>query len=223
MQGGEVNEVELCEIVKKTNMFPGFTLHEEVGIDVNGNSCDMVYHKDDEVYCIEAKLDFNFEVVAQASRWIKKATKSYIAIPYKKGFWGKYGKNPKVDVCDALGIGIIIVDSSGACFLRRSFNPIQIHDHVWEQEFPNKADTEFWKPIFERIGENKAKAGCQHGERSTPFLRTIEALRKAAMEHPDYSLKQLLEIPPTHYCNKESAASAIRSWASKGIIDKFWK
>lgn len=220
--GGEVTEVELCEIVKKTNMFHGFILHEEVGMDVNGNSCDMVYHRDDEVYCIEAKLDFNFEVVAQAARWVKKATKSYIAIPYKKVTW-KYGKCPKVDVCNALGIGIILVDNVDACFMRPSFNPIQIHDHVWQQEFPNKADMDFWKPIFERIGNNKVKAGSQHGDRSTPFSRTIEAMRKAAIEHPGYTLKQLLEITPTHYCNKESAASAIRSWASKGIIDKFWK
>lgn len=53
-----MSEVELCTNVKKSNLFPGFTLHEEVGMDMNGNSCDMVYHKDDEVYCIEAKLDF---------------------------------------------------------------------------------------------------------------------------------------------------------------------
>lgn len=216
-----MTEVELCEIVKKTNMFPGFSLHEEVGMDINGNSCDMVYHKDDEVYCIEAKLDFNFEVVAQATRWVKKATKSYIAIPYKKVTW-KYGKCPKVDVCDALGIGIILVDNVDAWFMRPSFNPIQTHDYLWEQEFPNKADMNFWNDIFGRIGENKVKAGSQHGERSTPFSRTIEALRKSAIKHPDYSLKQLLEITPTHYCNKESAASAIRSWASKGIIEKFW-
>lgn len=216
-----MTEVELCEIVKKTNMFPGFSLHEEVGMDINGNSCDMVYHKDDEVYCIEAKLDFNFEVVAQATRWVKKATKSYIAIPYKKVTW-KYGKCPKVYVCDALGIGIILVDNVEACFMRPSLNPIQTHDSLWEQEFPNKADMNFWNDIFGRIGENKVKAGSQHGERSTPFSRTIEALRKSAIKHPDYSLKQLLEITPTHYCNKESAASAIRSWASKGIIEKFW-
>lgn len=163
-----------------------------------------------------------FYTMQKAARWVKKATKSYIAIPYKKVTW-KYGKSPKVDVCDALGIGIIIVDSTDACFMRPSFNPVQTHDFVWEQEFPNKADMEFWKGIFERIGENKAKAGSQHGERSTPFSRTIEALRKAAMEHPDFSLNQLLEITPTHYCHKESAASAIRSWASKGIIEKFWK
>lgn len=217
-----MSEVELCEIVKKTNMFPGFTLHEEVGMDVNGNSCDMVYHKGDEVYCIEAKLDFNFEVVAQAARWVKKATKSYIAIPYKKVTW-KYGKSPKIDVCDALGIGIIIVGSANACFMRQSFNPVQTHDFVWEQIFPNKADMEFWKGIFERIGENKVKAGSQHGERSTPFTRTIEALRKAAKEHPDYGLKDLLRITPTHYCHIDSAASAISYWARKGVIEKFWK
>lgn len=217
-----MTEVELCEIVKKTNMFPGFILHEEVGMDVNGNSCDMVYHKGDEVYCIEAKLNFNFEVVAQAARWVKKATKSYIAIPYKKVTWN-YGKCPKVDVCNALGIGIILVDNVDACFMRPSLNPIQTHDFVWELEFQNKADMKFWNEIFCRIGENKVKAGSQHGERSTPFSRTMDALRKSAKEHPDYSLKQLLEITPTHYCHKESAASAIRSWASKGIIDKFWK
>ena len=218
-----MTEVELCEIVKKTNMFPGFTLHEEVGMDVNGNSCDMVYHNGDEVYCIEAKLNFNFEVVAQAARWIKKATKSYIAIPCDKTrFSWRAGQSAKVDVCKYLGLGIITVGNE-AHFMYPSDNPIQTHDFVWEQEFPNKADMGFWKEIFERIGENKVKAGSQHGERSTPFSRTIEALRKAAMEHPEYSLKELLKITPTHYCHIESAESSIRSWVSKGIIEKFWK
>lgn len=217
-----MTEVELCNIVKASNLFPGFTLHEEVGMDVNGNSCDMVYHKGDEVYCIEAKLDFNFEVVAQAERWVKKATKSYIAIPHKKVTW-KYGKCPKVDVCNALEIGIILVDNVDACFMWPSFNPIQTHDHVFEQEFPNKADMEFWKPIFERIGDNKVKAGSQHGKRSTPFLRTIEALQKAAIEHPDYNLKQLLTLVDTHYSNKSSAESCIRRYAKVGIIEKFWR
>ena len=37
-----MTEVELCNIVKESNLFPGFTLHEEVGMDINGNSCDLV-------------------------------------------------------------------------------------------------------------------------------------------------------------------------------------
>lgn len=86
-----MTEVELCEIVKKTNMFPGFTLHEEVGMDIFGNSCDMVYHKDDEVYCIEAKLNFNFEVVAQAARWVKKVKKYFVSI-----FWENIALMPDV-------------------------------------------------------------------------------------------------------------------------------
>lgn len=218
-----MTEVELCEIIKKTNLFPDFTLHEEVGMDINGNSCDMVYHKGEEVYCIEAKLNFNFEVVAQATRWIKKATKSYIAIPCDKTrFTWKSGQSAKVDVCNALGLGIITVGKE-AHFMHPSDNPIQTHDFLWEQEFPNKADMSFWKGIFDLIGENKVKAGSQHGERSTPFTRTIEALRKAAKEHPDYGLKDLLKITPTHYCHIDSAASAISSWASKGVIEKFWK
>ena len=51
-----MTEVELCNIVKKSNLFPGFTLHEEVGMDINGNSCDLVYENGDQVFCIEAKL-----------------------------------------------------------------------------------------------------------------------------------------------------------------------
>ncbi len=90
-----MTEVELCNIVKESNLFPGFTLHEEVGMDINGNSCDLVYENGDQVFCVEAKLHFNFKVIAQASRWIKKATKSYIAIPSKKVSW-KYGKARKL-------------------------------------------------------------------------------------------------------------------------------
>ena len=60
------SEVELCNVIKAANLFPGFTLHEEVGTDMNGNSVGMVYEHGSAVYCIEAKLNFNFEVVAQA-------------------------------------------------------------------------------------------------------------------------------------------------------------
>ena len=50
-----MTEVELCEIVKKSNLFPNYTLHEEVGI--SGVSCDMVYENGKRVFTIEAKTE----------------------------------------------------------------------------------------------------------------------------------------------------------------------
>ena len=60
------SEVELCDILKKSNLFPGSTLHEEVGI--SGVSCDMVYENGREVYTVEAKTELNYKVFAQACR-----------------------------------------------------------------------------------------------------------------------------------------------------------
>ena len=73
------SEVELCEILKKSNLFPNYTLHEEVGI--SGVSCDLVYENGERVFTIEAKTELNYKVFAQASRWRNVATASYIAVP----------------------------------------------------------------------------------------------------------------------------------------------
>ena len=73
------SEVEMCDILKKSNLFPGYTLHEEVGI--SGVSCDMVYENGERVFTIEAKTELNYKVFAQASRWRNVATASFIAVP----------------------------------------------------------------------------------------------------------------------------------------------
>lgn len=214
-------EVELCDILKKSNLFPGFTLHEEVGI--SGVSCDMVYENGSQVFTIEAKTELNYKVFAQACRWRTVATASYVAIPaYTMKDWYY---SPKKVILEELGLGLIVVDTDGAKF-GRSYNPFG-HTDVCSPPndgvylFP--ADMDYWKTCFERIGENQAPAGSKLGKRSTTFSRTIDALKLEAEQHPDYTLQQLLLAVPTHYSNITSAEQAIKRYAKMGIINKFWQ
>lgn len=214
-------EVELCDILKKSNLFPGFTLHEEVGI--SGVSCDMVYENGTQVFTIEAKTELNYKVFAQACRWRTVATASYIAIPaYTMKNWHC---NPKRVILEELGLGLIVVDEHRASF-GITYNPFEQNGMCSPQNngvylFP--ADMCYWKTCFERIGDNQVPAGSKIGKRSTTFSRTIGALKLEAEQHPDYTLQQLLLAVPTHYSNITSAAQAIKRYAKMGIIDKFWQ
>lgn len=216
----KLSEVELCDIVKKANLFPGFKLHEEVGI--SGVSCDMVYEDGKRVFTIEAKTELNFKVFAQACRWRYVATASYIAAPWStlRDWW----HSPKKVILEELGLGLIAVGDE-AHFMS-GYDPFQ-QDNMFSYttndgiyQFP--ADMEFWKTCFERIGENQAAAGCKIGKRSTTFSRTIDALKLEAQKHPEYTLSQLLLEVPTHYSNKSSAEQAIKRYAKYGIIEAFW-
>ena len=214
------SEVELCEILKKSNLFPNYTLHEEVGI--SGVSCDLVYENGERVFTIEAKTELNYKVFAQASRWRNVATASYIAVPVS--VLKDWYYSPKKVILEELGLGLIVVDGQYARFAR-GYDPFEKDVYVGANSgiylFP--ADLDYWKTCFERIGENQAPAGSKIGKRSTTFTRTIDALKLEAQKHPDYTLQQLLLDVPTHYSTITSAEQAIKRYAKLGIIDKFWQ
>lgn len=214
------SEVELCEILKKSNLFPNYTLHEEVGI--SGVSCDLVYENGERVFTVEAKTELNYKVFAQASRWRNVATASYIAVPVS--VLKDWYYSPKKVILEELGLGLIVVDEQYARFAR-GYDPFEKDVYVGANSgvylFP--ADLDYWNDCFERIGENQAPAGSKIGKRSTTFTRTIDALKLEAQKHPDYTLQQLLLDVPTHYSNITSAEQAIKRYAKLGIIDKFWQ
>lgn len=215
-----ISEVDLCRILKKSDLFPGFRLHEEVGI--HSVSCDLVYENGTDVYTVEAKTELNYKVFAQACRWRNVVTASYIAVPIKA--LKDWSYNPKKVVLEELGLGIIGVDDEHARFLH-GYDPLREDLYGMETysiyKFP--ADLEFWKECFERIGENEGVAGSKLCKRSTTFSRTVEALKLEAEKHPEYTLKQLLCNVPTHYSNVISAYGALKRYAEKGIIEKFWR
>ncbi len=214
------SEVGLCEILKKSNLFPNYTLHEEVGI--SGVSCDLVYENGERVFTIEAKTELNYKVFAQASRWRNVATASYIAVPVS--VLKDWYYSPKKVILEELGLGLIVVDEQYARFAR-GYDPFEKDVYVGANSgiylFP--ADLDYWNTCFERIGENQAPAGSKIGKRSTTFTRTIDALKLEAQKHPDYTLQQLLLDVPTHYSTITSAEQAIKRYAKLGIIDKFWQ
>lgn len=213
-----MTEVELCEIVKKSNLFPGYRLHEEVGF--SGVSCDMVYENGKNVFTIEAKTQLNFKVLEQACRWRTVASASFVAVPH-----GTINSE-KSKIIDELGLGVIIIgdafDKRSAFFGAGSDPFVEMCGYKCADFYIFPPDWEFWKPCIDRIGENATPAGSKLGKRSTTFTRTIDALKIEAKKHPEYTLDQLLAIVPTHYCDMRSAHGAIKRYAKEGIIKPFW-
>ena len=154
----KISEVELCRILKQSDLFPGFRLHEEVGI--RSVSCDLVYENGTDVYTVEAKMELNYKVLAQACRWRNVVTASYIAVPIKA--MGNWCYNPKKVILEELGLGIIAVDDEHARFMN-GYDPLREGRYGMENysvyKFP--ADLDFWKECFERIGENEGVAGSK--------------------------------------------------------------
>jgi len=215
-----LTEVELCDILKKSNLFPGYTLHEEVGI--SGVSVDMVYENGERVFTVEAKTELNYKVLAQACRWRNVATASYVAVPVS--VLKDWYYSPKKVILEELGLGLIVVDEQYARFAR-CYDPFEkdVYGGANSGIYLFPADLDYWKTCFERIGENQAPAGSKIGKRSTTFTRTIDALKLEAKTHPQYNLEQLLLSVPTHYSNMASAEQAIKRYAKQGIITKFWQ
>lgn len=213
-----MTEVELCQIIKDSNLFPGYKLHEEVGIA--GVSCDMVYENGEKVFCIEAKMQLNFKLLEQACRWRTVASASFIAVPQ-----GTITREKSI-IIDELGLGVIIVGtalSNGPAFFGAGSDPfVQMCGFNCADFYIYPADWEFWRPCIDRIGENAAPARSKLGKRSTTFSRTIEALKIEAQKHPEYTLEQILAVVPTHYSDVRSAAGAIKRYAKDGIIKPFW-
>lgn len=215
-----MTEIDLCNIVKKSNLFPGYRLHEEVGI--SGVSCDIIYENGTDLYTIEAKKQLNVEVIAQAIRWQRVATASFIAVPVVNGYWN----SAKKVVIETLGIGVIFVFTDSCDVTRADFwnkcNPLDVKP--WENApfYKFTPDWEYWKNVFDRIDKN-VDAGSRNGDRSTTFSRTVAALKQEAEKHPKYTLDQLLLNVPTHYHSMSSAKNALKRYAKHGIITKFWK
>lgn len=215
----KMTEVELCRIVKESNLFPGYRLYEEVGIA--GVSCDMIYENGDRLFCIEAKMQLNFKLLEQACRWRTVASASFIAVPR-----GTITRE-KSAIIDELGLGVIIVGDGALgkhlAFFGAGSDPfVQMCGFNCADFYIYPADWNFWKPCIERIEGNATPAGSKLGKRSTTFSRTIEAMKIEAQKHPEYSLDQLLAIVPTHYSDVRSAAGAIKRYAKQGIIKPFW-
>lgn len=206
------SEVELGKEVRKKLESEGYTTYEEVVVR-SSETCDLVCKKDDVVIAVEMKLDFNFKLLAQAVRWYGRANMVYIAVPAEKV------TPEKVAVTKALGIGII------EAWREISYGTTEVHvrkllhaESLLLDEYPDK-----WNSILIDEHAHDAEAGCQNGNRSTPFSRTVDALRKYCADHPEATLNEALLETPTHYSNIKSAYGSLMKYAKVGIIEKFWK
>jgi hypothetical protein len=202
----EISEVDLGKAIKEAELFKNMVYAEEVGMG-NGGSCDLVYFNDGEVFTIEIKKQLNIKVISQAARWLDTATRVYVACPCTL-------TEDVRRILVALGIGYIMVykyqdsESMGAKITLRAE--------------PLAGDLNYWLPELKHM-DKLLEAGTSAGSRSTTFSRFITRAKEYVASHPDATLKEIATNVYNHYSSVNSCIGALRKYAERGVIDKFWK
>lgn len=103
----KITETDLSQPVREYFEGLGYTVHCEV------KSCDMTATKEDELIIIELKLNFNMQLLYQATQRQPIADKVYVAIPCpEKGKWApNWGK--MCQLLKRLELGFMIVHFAG--------------------------------------------------------------------------------------------------------------
>ncbi|MCL2610983.1 MAG: DUF2161 family putative PD-(D/E)XK-type phosphodiesterase [Defluviitaleaceae bacterium] len=95
--------------LKETDLYkPIYKYFKNLGFNINAevSGFDVVLTRDDLIYIVEIKLNFNIKLLKQAIEAQKVANFVYVAIPLPKR---QKGFNSTIHIAKSLGLGLIIV------------------------------------------------------------------------------------------------------------------
>lgn len=178
-------------------------VYQEVAPHGGGTSAaDIVAVRCGLVWVIECKTSLSLAVMAQASRWTTHLRS--IAVPLANR--GSDERALAESICRRhLLVGVLYVDVNGVWekVQERVPAPLMRHFHAGALRLKSKLDPEH---------KTHAKAGCQGGDRWTPYQRTMRDVRifLARQGSEGASIKQIMEVVGKgHYANGASAKQCI--------------
>lgn len=191
------DEKSLAKIVVEYLESSGFDVFQEVET-VNGY-CDIVATKNEELFTIETKMQFSFDVLEQAKHNKKIANYTYIAVPFPKKGSLKF----KCEIATLLGIGVIVVYPDKSCEL------------ITESQRINKIKR---KPKLKDWQKDNEAGGK---ERMTSFKRLIIDINDYLILNESASFKELYENIDVHYSNYNSFRGSITKYIKEGFLKEF--
>lgn len=174
-------------------------VYQEVAPHGGGTSAaDIVAVRCGLVWVIECKTSLSLAVMAQASRWTVHLRS--IAVPLANR--GSDERALAESICRGhLRVGVLYVGANGV--QERVPAPLMRHYHAGALRLKAKLEPEH---------KTHAKAGCQGGDRWTPYQRTMRDIRSflAQQGSEGASIKQIMEaVGKGHYANGASAKQCI--------------
>jgi hypothetical protein len=200
-----MKETELAAAVVAWLLAEGFAVYQE--IEVAGAILDIAAVRRPVVWAIECKVRLNYEVMAQAHRWVPHVHRSLVAVPCL------YGPHPyDQHLLEHLGLGLIDAhevdhEVTGS---QRSWHGFVVRHRI-DGRLNARCDGRIARALRE---EHKtwAPAGQSGGSRWTPWNATCKDLREFVKANPGCSMKAAIDGIRHHYRTASTARSAMARW-----------
>jgi hypothetical protein len=203
-----VKEIDVGAVVAEWLSLEGFTVYQE--IEGAAGILDIAARRGPVVWAVECKVRLNYDVIAQAKRWVPYAHRSLVACPC-------HGSLHPFDrkLLDDFGLGLLDV--------RQRAHHHHDYDYRERQQWNahglavlHRLDARFnWRPeqgLINRLREGHRTMG-QAGQSGGARKSTCLDLREYVREHPGCSIKEAVDgVPRHHYHSAAAARSALLRW-----------
>jgi len=196
-------EVDLAESLIAHLIVNGYEVYQEVNDAWGSGAIDVVARKDGINHAIECKLNFNFDVLAQADGNRHHAEYTSICVPFTKR---SRSKEFALRVAKQFGIGV--------------FEVSRFNNQVTESVKPvlNTGNIKHLK-LYE-IQKTYSKAGSNTGKAWSEFQQTKEDVIKFVTDNGPTHLKVIMSSIKHHYANERSAIATFASRIRQGIVSE---
>lgn len=212
----KVSEATIAEGIITWLKESGHEVWEEVCPLKGSGRCDIVAKSNGIVWAIEVKNSLNFEVINQAYNWLFHAHKVSIAVPYCST-WRKNNQIIRA-ILKQSGIGLILINKTWR--YTEDFKTKDLFEIIEEikPHFNRKIDKillNMLQPELQKFG----KAGTQSSDYYTPFRMTCDNLKTFLRNHPNSTMKEIVNDIEHHYDSDSCAKASLMQWINKKVID----
>ena len=198
-------ETELAADVIKWLKTQDWTCYSEVTVSDAHGPVDIVAIKGREVRAIETKLQFSWDLLAQARQHVDYATEVYVATPWVRSQFET--SILQDDVCAYLKLNRMSVDG------HRIGTKLNKYTN-WN------ANVDYFLDAVRPEQLTVGVAGSKAGTAWTPFKGVAESVATFIRDNPGTTMKRICEIQAVkdYYKKQSLAQSNLRAWLRKGVI-----
>ncbi len=190
----KIKESDLAKSVLTHLETEGWDCYPEAQMSYGRGRADIACTKEGALWIIEAKLSLSLKLLEQADGWVntKAAHRVSIAIPYRS-------ISPFVyNLCRDRGVGIIMAT--------KQFRSIYVHKEATELDTRAPKVKKMIDSLHPDMKEYQP--GTTSGY-STPYNRTMKAIRLYLTVNPGAFLKDIIKDVPHHYASDRTASTCI--------------
>jgi hypothetical protein len=176
----------------------GWDCYPEAQLKHAGGRADIAAVRGQILWIIEAKIAFSLSLLEQAYAWVNLAHYVSVVISRRRLRNTMFAEH----LCRSVGIGVIYVDSDSAVY---ETLPPRLHRSAALSA--RRAISELHQDMKKYTPGGRSSDGF-----STPWKRTMDAVQEYIVENPGCTIREIIDVVPTHYSNSRTARSSIPVW-----------